>query len=68
MPVLETNCFAASEPAGKLPISRQPFGLLFEALDDLARHEVYVATGCAPGGAFRPLRDTDNNSHIIVVA
>lgn len=48
MPVLETNCFAASEPAGKLPISRQPFGLLFEALDDLARHEVYVATGCAP--------------------
>ena len=48
MPVLETNCFAASEPAGQLPLSRQPFGLLFQALDDLKRHEVYVATGCAP--------------------
>ena len=48
MPVLETNCFAASEPAGQLAISRQPFGLLFQALDDLKPHEVYVATGCAP--------------------
>ena len=48
MPVLESNCFAASEPDGKLPISRQPFGLLFQALDDLRAHEVYVATGCAP--------------------
>jgi 4-hydroxy-4-methyl-2-oxoglutarate aldolase len=48
MPVLETNCFSASEPEGQLPISRQPFGLLFQALDDLKAHEVYVATGCAP--------------------
>lgn len=48
MPVLETNCFAASEPQGQLPLSRQPFGLLFHALDDLKPHEVYVATGCAP--------------------
>ena len=48
MPVLETNCFAASEPEGRLPLSRKPFGLLFEALDDLKPHEVYVATGCAP--------------------
>ena len=48
MPVLESNCFAASEPGGQLPISRQPFGLLFQALDDLKPHEVYVATGCAP--------------------
>lgn len=48
MPVLETNCFAASEPEGQLPISRQPFGLLFQALDDLKAHEVYIATGCAP--------------------
>lgn len=48
MPVLETNCFAASEPDGRLPLSRKPFGLLFEALDDLKPHEVYVATGCAP--------------------
>ena len=48
MPVLETNCFAASEPNGQSPLSRQPFGLLFQALDDLKEHEVYVATGCAP--------------------
>lgn len=48
MPVLETNCFARAEPDGKLPLSRQPFGLLFQALDDLAPNEVYVATGCAP--------------------
>lgn len=48
MPVLETNCFARTEPEGKLPLSRQPFGLLFQALDDLAPNEVYVATGCAP--------------------
>lgn len=48
MPVLEANCFAAAEPAGQLPLSRQPFGLLFQALDDLRADEVYVATGCAP--------------------
>ena len=48
MPVLEANCFAAVEPAGQSPLSRKPFGMLFEALDDLKRHEVYVATGCAP--------------------
>jgi 4-hydroxy-4-methyl-2-oxoglutarate aldolase len=48
MPVLEANCFAASEPDGQLPLSRQPFGLLFQALDQLKPHEVYVATGCAP--------------------
>lgn len=48
MPVLETNCFARSEPEGKSPLSQQPFGLLFEALDNLAPNEVYVATGSAP--------------------
>jgi len=48
MPVLEANCFAAVEPQGRLEVARKPFGLLFEALDDLKRHEVYIATGCAP--------------------
>ena len=48
MPVLEANCFAASEPAGQGPLSRQPFGLLFQALDELQPNEVYLATGCAP--------------------
>ena len=31
MPVLEALCFAAVEEEGKLPLSRQPFGLLFES-------------------------------------
>ena len=48
MPVLETNCFARAEPEGKSALSRQAFGLLFEALDDLKPNEVYVATGSAP--------------------
>ncbi|MCC7287300.1 MAG: RraA family protein [Burkholderiaceae bacterium] len=48
MPVLEANAFAATEAEGHSELSRKPFGLLFEALDDLKRHEVYVATGCAP--------------------
>jgi len=48
MPVLEMLCFSAVEEQGKLDVSRKPSGLLFEALDDLQRNEVYVATGCAP--------------------
>ena len=48
MPVLEANAFAATEAQGQNPLSRKPFGLLFEALDDLHRNEVYVATSCAP--------------------
>lgn len=52
MPVLESNAFAASEADGLGPLSRQPFGLLFQALDDLREHEVYLATGCAPAFAL----------------
>jgi len=48
MPVLESNCFARSEPEGRSPLSKEAFGLLFQALDDLAPNEVYVATGSAP--------------------
>lgn len=48
MPVLESNSFSRAEPEGKSPLSQQAFGLLFQALDDLAPNEVYVATGCAP--------------------
>ncbi|MBL8329186.1 MAG: RraA family protein [Rubrivivax sp.] len=48
MPVLEANAFSAREPQGPGPLSQRPFGLLFEALDDLKAGEVYVATGCAP--------------------
>ena len=48
MPVLESNCFAAATADTHGPLGRQPFGLLFEALDDLREHEVYLATGCTP--------------------
>jgi 4-hydroxy-4-methyl-2-oxoglutarate aldolase len=48
MTVLEANWPAGAEPAGQTAIGRQPFGLLFEALDGLKANEVYVATGCAP--------------------
>ena len=48
MPVVEANAFAATEAQGQTPLSRKPFGLLFEALDDLKANEVYIATGCAP--------------------
>jgi regulator of RNase E activity RraA len=48
MPVLEANAFSARDDHGRGPLAQQPFGLLFQALDDLREHEVYVATGCAP--------------------
>ena len=34
MPVLEADFFAATEPGGHCPLCAQPFGLLFEALDE----------------------------------
>jgi 4-hydroxy-4-methyl-2-oxoglutarate aldolase len=48
MPVLEANAFSARDEGAPGPLARRPFGLLFEALDDLHEGEVYVATGCAP--------------------
>lgn len=64
MPVLETHCFAAKEPQGRGPLSQQPFGLLFEALDDLKPREVYVATGCAPQFALWGGLMTTRASHL----
>ncbi len=44
MPVLEADVFAVkAETAG--PLAAKPFGLLFEALDDLRKDEIYIATG-----------------------
>jgi len=45
MPVLEADIFDAGSEESKGPLARKPFGLMFEALDDLHPHEVYVATG-----------------------
>jgi len=51
MPVLEADCFGAVEPGGRGPLARQPFGLLFEALDDLKPGEVYLTAGGSPNYA-----------------
>lgn len=42
MPVLEAN---APGSGGKGPLSDKPFGLVFEALDDLKSGEIYIASG-----------------------
>lgn len=44
MTVLEADVFSAtSDTVG--PLAPKPFGLLFEALDDLRENEIYIATG-----------------------
>lgn len=48
MPVLEADYFAVREVSGRNPLSSQPFGMMFEALDDLKRNEVYIASGSSP--------------------
>lgn len=44
MPVLEADVFGRAEPTPG-PLAAKPFGMLFEALDDLGEDEIYVATG-----------------------
>jgi regulator of RNase E activity RraA len=48
MPVLEADYYAYTDAAGRAELSRQPFGLMLHALDDLKRNEVYVASGGSP--------------------
>ncbi|CAM3798465.1 RraA family protein [Parendozoicomonas haliclonae] len=44
MPVLEADVFDA-EVQGNNPLMNKPFGLMFEALDDLKKNEVYICSG-----------------------
>ena len=44
MPVLEADVFAGVNTSAG-PLAQKPFGLLFEALDDLRPDEIYIATG-----------------------
>jgi regulator of RNase E activity RraA len=44
MPVLEADFFV-ERVSSKNPLSDQPFGFMFEALDDLAPHEIYICAG-----------------------
>lgn len=46
MTVLEADCFA-ERMGGPGLLSNKPFGLMFEALDDLKSGEVYVAAGAS---------------------
>jgi regulator of RNase E activity RraA len=46
--VLEADCFVDTVESSQNPLSNKPFGLLFEALDDLKPAEVYVCAGAAP--------------------
>ncbi len=48
MPVLEADIFADEAGIGGNPIMEKPFGLVFEALDNLKPNEVYVCTGSSP--------------------
>ena len=45
MPVLEADFFLDPQHPGHNPLSGEPFGLMFRALDDLRPGEVYVASG-----------------------
>jgi len=44
MPVLEADFFADSAE-GHAPVTGIPFGLMFRALDDLKKNEVYICSG-----------------------
>ena len=48
MPVLEADVFTDRSESGRNPVLAQPFGLMFDALDDLKPHEVYICTGASP--------------------
>jgi len=48
MPVLEADYFARSDDRGRAELSRRPFGLMLNALDDLKPNEVYIASGGSP--------------------
>jgi regulator of RNase E activity RraA len=48
MPVLTADAFGESVSGTANPQTAKPFGLMFEALDDLQPREVYLCTGGAP--------------------
>ena len=48
MPVLEADVHAVDPERPANPVMGRPFGLMFEALDDLRPDEVYLCTGASP--------------------
>ena len=47
MPVLETDIYGEVVEQTKNEIMKQPFGLMFQAIDDLKRDEVYICSGAS---------------------
>ena len=47
MPVLEADIFGEANETSRGPLAHKPFGLMFEALDDLKAGEIYIATGAS---------------------
>ena len=45
MPVIEADAFDEVVENTRNPVMKKPFGLMFEALDDLRENEVYICTG-----------------------
>jgi regulator of RNase E activity RraA len=48
MPVLEADVFEEKSSQSHNPMMKEPFGLMFEALDDLKEGEIYLCTGGSP--------------------
>ncbi|MDE2750419.1 MAG: RraA family protein [Chloroflexota bacterium] len=48
MTVLEADVFEERSASGNNPVMAQAFGLMFAALDDLKRNEVYICAGGSP--------------------
>ncbi|MDO5977892.1 RraA family protein [Flavivirga spongiicola] len=48
MPVLEVDVFEEISEDTNNPMMKKPFGIMFEALDDLKENEVYVCSGSSP--------------------
>ena len=47
MPVLEADVFGEVVDDSRNPVMKKPFGLMFEALDDLKEDEVYICHGAS---------------------
>jgi regulator of RNase E activity RraA len=52
MTALEADVFTEATSSGNNPVMSKPFGLMFEALDDLKRNEVYICAGASPNYAL----------------
>jgi len=48
MPVLESDVFDEVVKDTQNPVMQKPFGIMFEALDNLQEDEVYICTGASP--------------------